>query len=193
MSRIAKQPIDIPQGVEVKLTKRDIVIKGPKGSLTFLLNNFVEVRIVTLDTDIEQSANQQPANQQLRVAPRHGGKTANALAGTCRALLNNIVNGVTTGFEKQLELIGVGYRAQTKDGKSLQLSLGYSHPITFQLPEGVSAKTPESTKIVLQGIDKQLVGQVAAKIRAFRPPEPYKGKGIRYADEVVVRKETKKK
>lgn len=189
MSRIAKQPIGIPQNVEVALTKDDIAIKGPKGTLTLLLHKLVGVSKKPLEVDKQQAANQ----QQLQVSPSYAGKEANALAGTYRALLNNMVYGVTKGFEKQLELVGVGYRVQVKAGNILNLSLGYSHPVTYRLPEGVSAQTPKNTIIVLQGIDKQLIGQVAAEIRAFRPPEPYKGKGIRYANEVIVRKETKKK
>jgi len=128
----------------------------------------------------------------LNFSPRDESKASNALAGTTRALVNNLISGVSDGFEKKLELVGVGYRAQSK-GKVLNLTLGFSHPVDYEVPEGVTAETPSQTEIVLKGADKQKVGQVAAEIRAFRPPEPYKGKGVRYADEVVVRKEAKKK
>jgi large subunit ribosomal protein L6 len=177
MSRIAKQPVAVPASVEVTQTGQVLTVKGPKGALQHRINALVEVN---------------QAAKQLTFSPRGTSTLANALAGTTRALVNNMVTGVSKGFERKLELIGVGYRAQAK-GKVLNLTLGYSHPIDYTLPEGVTAETPSQTEIVLKGNDRQLVGQVAAEIRAFRPPEPYKGKGVRYSDEVVVRKEAKKK
>ncbi|MGI0118160.1 50S ribosomal protein L6 [Zooshikella sp. RANM57] len=177
MSRVAKNPVVIPNGVEVKLDNRHITVKGSKGSLDMNLHHSVEVN---------------QADGSLTFAARDGAKHSRAMAGTTRALVANMVTGVSNGFEKKLQLIGVGYRAQAK-GKSLNLTLGFSHPVDYQLPEGVQAETPSQTEIVLKGIDKQLVGQVAAEIRDFRRPEPYKGKGIRYADERVHRKEAKKK
>ncbi len=177
MSRIAKTPVELPSGVEVKLTASTIAIKGAKGQLQMDLHQSVEVK---------QSEN------VLTFEARDGSKLSRAMSGTTRALIGNMVTGVHAGFEKKLQLIGVGYRAQAK-GKSLNLTLGFSHPVVYALPEGVTAETPSQTEIVIKGIDKQLVGQVAAEIREYRRPEPYKGKGIRYADEVVRRKEAKKK
>ncbi|MGY0219871.1 50S ribosomal protein L6 [Endozoicomonadaceae bacterium StTr2] len=177
MSRVAKAPVEIPAGVEVKLNGQSLSVKGSKGLLELNVHQNVEVAQ-------EENA--------LTFAPRDGGKQSRALAGTTRALVNNMVTGVTKGFEKKLQLIGVGYRAQAK-GKSVNLTLGFSHPVDYALPEGVTAETPSQTEILIKGVDKQLVGQVAAEIREFRRPEPYKGKGIRYADEYVRRKEAKKK
>lgn len=177
MSRIAKNPVTIPSGVEVKLSASEISVKGSKTTLAMPVNG---------DVEIKQEDN------VLTFEPKDSSKKSNAMAGTTRALVNNMVVGVSEGFEKKLQLIGVGYRAQAQ-GKKLNLTLGFSHPVEFQLPEGVTAETPSQTEIVLKAADKQLLGQVAAKIRAYRPPEPYKGKGVRYADEHVRRKEAKKK
>lgn len=177
MSRIAKAPVAIPAGVEIKLSAGKIAIKGKQGTLELDVHS---------DVEIKQEEN------VLTFAPRNSEKQANALAGTFRALVNNMVTGVTAGFEKKLILQGVGYRAKTA-GKVLSLSLGFSHPVDYEAPEGVSIETPTQTEIVIKGIDKQKVGQVAAEIRGYRPPEPYKGKGVRYADENVRRKEAKKK
>ena len=176
MSRVAKDPVKLPQGVEVKLDGQELSIKGAKGSLDLSLHPLVEV--------VHEDG-------LLRFVARPG-SVNQAMAGTTRALVNNMVVGVTEGFERKLQLVGVGYKAQAK-GQVLNLALGYSHPIDYQLPEGVSAETPSQTDIIIKGIDKQLVGQVAAEIRDFRRPEPYKGKGVRYSDEVVRRKEAKKK
>ena len=176
MSRIAKNPVNIPAGVEVNLSDSEISVKGGKAALSISINNNVEIK---------------QEDNVLTFVPRDGSKQANAMAGTTRALVNNMVVGVTQGFEKKLQLIGVGYRAQSQ-GKKLNLTLGFSHPVEHQLPEGVTAETPSQTEIVLKSADKQLLGQVASEIRAYRPPEPYKGKGVRYADEHVRRKEAKK-
>ena len=177
MSRIAKKPVVVPAGVEVKLAGQSLAIKGKNGQL---------------DLDLHPSVSVEQAEGQLVFAPRDGAKQSMALTGTTRALVNNMVVGVSEGFSKTLTLLGVGYRAQAK-GKVVNLTLGFSHPIDYELPEGVSAETPNNTTIVISGADKQRVGQVAAEVRAFRPPEPYKGKGVRYADEYVRRKEAKKK
>lgn len=177
MSRVAKNPVVVPKGVEVTLSGSAVKVKGSKGSLELTVHESVEV---SRDGD------------QLSFAPRTSATAADALAVTTRVLVDNMVKGVTGGFERKLQLIGVGYRAAAK-GKTLALTLGFSHPIEYELPEGVSAETPIQTEIVLKGADKQLLGQVAAEIRSFRPPEPYKGKGVRYADENVRRKEAKKK
>lgn len=177
MSRVANSPIEIPKGVEVALKGNNVSVKGGNGSLEVDLNSSVEIKM---------------EEGQLTFAARDGARTSRAQAGTARALVNNMVVGVTAGFEKKMQLIGVGYRAQAQ-GKKLNLTLGFSHPVEYQLPDGVSAETPSQTEIVLKSIDKQLLGQVAAEIRAYRPPEPYKGKGVRYADEHVRRKEAKKK
>ncbi|MCW8886737.1 MAG: 50S ribosomal protein L6 [Motiliproteus sp.] len=177
MSRIAKAPISIPSGVTVKVDAENISVKGGKGELSMAINQNVEVK---------------NEDNVLSFAPRGGSRQANAMAGTTRALVNNMVVGVTEGFEKKLELIGVGYRAAAK-GKVLNLTLGFSHPIDYQLPEGITAEVAAQTTVILKGADKQKIGQAAAEIRAFRPPEPYKGKGVRYADEYVRRKEAKKK
>lgn len=177
MSRIANAPVAIPKGVETTLSGTAISVKGSKGNLNLDLHELVGVS---------------QEGEELKVAAKNQTRQAGALAGTFRSLINNMVVGVSEGFQKKLELQGVGYRAKAQ-GKSLNLTLGYSHPIDYSLPEGVTAETPSQTEIVITGADKQLVGQVAAEIREFRPPEPYKGKGVRYADEHVYRKEAKKK
>ncbi|MCR9106914.1 MAG: 50S ribosomal protein L6 [Gammaproteobacteria bacterium] len=175
MSRVANDPIRIPKGVEAKLDGRDVTVKGGKGTLGLSLAEGIEIKqedgFITLSYESEK---------------------LKALAGTTRALVNNMVVGVSDGWEKKLVLNGVGYRAKASD-KTVNLTIGLSHPVDYELPEGVSAESPSQTEIVVKGIDKQAVGQAAAEIRAFRPPEPYKGKGIRYADEHVRRKEAKKK
>lgn len=177
MSRVAKNPITLPKGVETAIAGSAITVKGSKGSLNIDLHN---------DVEIQQDGN------VLQVSAKNGSRQANALAGTFRALINNMVVGVSEGFQRKLQLQGVGYRAKAQ-GKTLNITVGYSHPIDYELPEGVTADTPTQTEIVLSSADKQLLGKVAADIRDFRPPEPYKGKGIRYADENVYRKEAKKK
>ena len=177
MSRVAKAPVTLPKGVEVTINGQDVQVKGAKGTLSVTLNALVEVK------------NESGA---LKLTPRETTQTGWMQTGTARALLNNLVVGASAGFERKLQLIGVGYKAAAK-GKVLNLALGYSHPIDFALPEGVTAETPTPTEIILKSSNKQLLGQVAANVRAFRPPEPYKGKGIRYADENVLRKEAKKK
>lgn len=177
MSRIAKNPVTVPAGVEVSIGDDQISIRGPLGVLTQRLTQYV--RILYEDG-------------KLRVMATDDSRTARAMSGTTRALLANMVQGVSKGFEKRLALVGVGYRAQAQ-GNKLTLSLGFSHPIEHTMPEGIKVETPSQTEIIIKGADKQKVGQVAADIRAYRPPEPYKGKGIRYADETVILKETKKK
>jgi large subunit ribosomal protein L6 len=174
MSRIAKSPIRTPAGVSIDIRDGEVRVKGPKGSLALQLHPNV-----SLEKDEDQYV----------VSPASDGDVA--MAGTFRSLVNNMVVGVSTGFEKKLALVGVGYRAQAQ-GKNLNLTLGYSHPIEYKTPEGITIEVPSQTEIVVKGCDKQKVGQVASEIRAFRPPEPYKGKGVRYADERVVRKEAKK-
>ncbi len=178
MSRVAKAPVQIPKGVEVTLgAERAIKVKGAKGELQHTIHEWVNV---------EQS------DGQLTFAPNKERQEAMALAGTTRSLVNNMVVGVSEGFERRLQLVGVGYRAQAQ-GKKLSLALGFSHPVEHPVPEGITVETPSNTEVVVKGIDKQQVGQVAANIRAYRPPEPYKGKGVRYADERVIMKEAKKK
>jgi large subunit ribosomal protein L6 len=177
MSRVAKNPVVLPKGVEVTLSADQVSVKGPLGTLSRRLNG--DVTVAREDDRIVFS----PANET---------KQANAMSGTMRALLNNMVLGVTKGFEKKLSLVGVGYRAQAQ-GDKLNLALGYSHPVVHQMPKGVKVETPTQTEIIIKGADKQQVGQVAAEVRAYRKPEPYKGKGVRYVDEVIVLKETKKK
>ena len=175
MSRVANNPVQLPSGVEVKLDGSDLTVKGSKGTLALSLVDGVQVsqddKVLTIAYDSDKFK---------------------AMAGTTRALVNNMVVGVSEGWEKKLVLNGVGYRAKAS-GKSVNLTVGLSHPVDYQLPEGVTAETPSQTEIVVKGIDKQAVGQAAAEIRSFRPPEPYKGKGVRYADEYVRRKEAKKK
>ena len=177
MSRVAQNPVKLPAGVEVKLAGQQLSINRSKGALELNVHPSVEV--------IQDAG-------ELRFAARNGDNQNRAMAGTTRALVNNMVTGVSQGFERKLQLVGVGYKAQAK-GQVLSLALGFSHPIDYELPQGVTAETPSQTDILIKGIDKQLVGQVAAEIRDFRRPEPYKGKGVRYSDEVVRRKEAKKK
>jgi large subunit ribosomal protein L6 len=177
MSRVANNPIPVPQGVEVILDGSNVSVKGSKGELTLVLHEGVAV-----DRD----------GDTLRVSARDEEADSRAMAGTMRSLLNNMVIGVSEGYERRLTINGVGYRAQAQ-GKSLALTLGFSHPVQYPVPEGIDVETPSNTEILVKGVDKQLVGQVSAEIRAFRPPEPYKGKGVRYADERVRRKEAKKK
>ena len=177
MSRVAKKPIEVPSGVDVKVSGQMVSVKGPKGQFEYQIHDDVEVN---MDGSV------------LNFAPKGGDVSLFAMAGTMRAVVNNMVTGVSHGFERKLELVGVGYRAQAQ-GKVLNLSLGYSHPINFEVPEGITIETPSQTEVVVKGADKQVVGQVAAEIRAFRPPEPYKGKGVKYAGEKIIRKEAKKK
>lgn len=177
MSRIAKSPVTVPAGVEVKIDGQAVNVKGKNGQLTL---------------DVHPSVEVSQEDGALKFAAREASKQSVALSGTTRSLVNNMVVGVTEGFKKTLELQGVGYRAAAK-GNTLNLNLGFSHPIDYELPEGIKAETPNVTTIILSGADKQVLGQAAAEIRAFRPPEPYKGKGVRYADEYVRRKEAKKK
>ena len=177
MSRIGKEPLSIPDNVEVILSSSDVLIKGPLGQLQRDLNSNV---IVERDKDV------------LLVKVANTSRQANAMSGTMRALLANMIQGVTGGFERKLSLVGVGYRAQATN-EVLNLTLGFSHPIIYKMPEGVKVETPTQTEVLIKGIDKQKVGQVAAEVRAYRKPEPYKGKGVRYADEVVIMKEAKKK
>ena len=174
MSRIAKKPLIIPTGVELKLVEREVHIKGKKGTFTYQLHDAVELEI---------------DGSTIQVRSK---KKAHPMVGTTCKLLGNMVRGVHEGFETKLQLVGVGYRAKTQ-GKGLELSLGFSNPVQFDVPPNITVETPSNTEIVIKGIDKQIVGEVAAKIRAIRPPEPYKGKGVRRADEVVNLKETKKK
>jgi len=176
MARVLK-PIDVPSGAEVTINGQAMSVKGSKGVLEHQVHDDVEVN---LDEKL------------LSFAPRKQGKQAFALVGTTRALLKNMMAGVTEGFERKLELVGVGYRAQAQ-GNVLNLTLGLSHPVAYPVPEGITVETPSQTEVVVRGVDKQKVGQVAAEIRSFRPPEPYKGKGVRYSDERVIRKEAKKK
>jgi large subunit ribosomal protein L6 len=177
MSRIAKAPVNIPKGVDIKLEGNNMTVKGSNGQLSYSINSAVSFDITDNVIQVQWDSND---------------KKATAQAGTARAIVNNMVVGVSSGFERKLTLIGVGYRAQAK-GNILNLALGFSHPVDFEVPAGVLVETPSQTEIVIKGSDKQLVGEVAAKIRAYRPPEPYKGKGVRYADEHVARKEAKKK
>ncbi len=177
MSRVAKAPVAVPSGVDVNLADNVLTIKGSKGTLTQAINGNVELT---------------HQDDELSFAPANGDDAHWAMAGTMRALVNNMVTGVTEGFEKKLQLVGVGYRVNAQ-GNKLDLSLGFSHPVIYQVPAEMTVETPSNTEIVLKGADKQQLGQVAAEIRAFRPPEPYKGKGVRYADERIIRKEAKKK
>ena len=177
MSRIAKEPVELPKGVEFKQDGNVVTLKGAKGELSLELNSEVEL-------SQEEGV--------LKLAPRSGSRFAMAVTGTMRSLLANMAQGVTEGYERKLELVGVGYRAQAQ-GATLNLTLGFSHPVVYAAPEGISIETPSQTEVVIKGTDKQKVGQVAAEIRRFRPPEPYKGKGVRYANERVVLKEAKKK
>ena len=177
MSRVAKAPVELPKGVEFRQDGNVVTLKGGKGELSLELNSEVELK---------------QEDNVLRLSPRSGSRFSTAIAGTMRALLANMAVGVSEGFERKLELKGVGYRAQAQ-GKKLNLTLGFSHPIEYEVPGDVTVETPSQTEIVVRGADKQKVGQVSAEIRAFRPPEPYKGKGVRYADERVMLKEAKKK
>ena len=177
MSRVANKPIVVPASVQLTQSERTLSVKGNKGELGLNLHDLVDIEI---DANV------------IKVKALAESKQAQAMSGTTRALISNMVNGVNQGFDKKLELVGVGYRAQVK-GDVLNLSLGFSHPIDFPIPEGITIETPTQTEIMVRGTDKQKVGQVAANIRAFRPPEPYKGKGVRYANESVRRKEAKKK
>ncbi|VAW65578.1 LSU ribosomal protein L6p (L9e) [hydrothermal vent metagenome] len=175
MSRIAKKPISIPAGTEVKITGRSVNIKGPKGAMDIQLHETVSVA---------------QDGELLNFTPSTD--SAWAMTGTMRSLVSNMVTGVNVGFEKKLELVGVGYRAKAQ-GNTLNLQLGFSHPVDYAVPDGITIETPSQTMILVKGVDKQKVGQVSAEIRAYRPPEPYKGKGVRYADEYIIRKEAKKK
>ncbi|HTN64742.1 MAG TPA: 50S ribosomal protein L6 [Burkholderiaceae bacterium] len=177
MSRVGKMPVELPKGAEATITAEQITVKGPLGSLTQALNGLVKI---------------ENSDGALKFEAANDSREANAMSGTLRALVSNMVNGVTKGFEKKLTLVGVGFRAQAQ-GDKLNLSLGFSHPVVHQMPAGVKCETPTQTEILIKGIDRQRVGQVAAEVRAYREPEPYKGKGVRYADEVVILKETKKK
>ncbi len=176
MSRVSNSPVAIPSGVKVNLAGQSIKIEGSKGSIEHVVHDLVQV--------VQE-------NEELKVSVNDSSKAANALAGTTRSLVQNMVTGVTDGFEKKLEINGVGYRAQVQ-GKVLNLTLGLSHPVNYEIPEGITIEAPSQTEIIVKGIDKQKVGQVSAEIRAYRRPEPYKGKGIKYADEVIIRKEAKK-
>lgn len=178
MSRVASNPIVLPKGVEITVSGQQVQVKGGKGNMSLAVHESVAI----LQND----------SQLTFAGKKEDDKQGDALAGTMRALVNNMVTGVSTGHERRLQLQGVGYRAQAQ-GKKVNLQLGFSHPIEYNLPEGVTAETPSQTEIIISGADKQLIGQVCAEIRAFRPPEPYKGKGVRYADEYVRRKEAKKK
>ena len=177
MSRIGKEPVELPKGVEFKQNGNVVTLKGSNGELSLELNSEVEL---TQEDNV------------LKLAPRSGSRFATAIVGTMRSILANMATGVSAGFERKLQLVGVGYRAQAQ-GKKLNLTLGFSHPVEYEVPEGISVETPSQTEIIIKGADKQKVGQVSAEIRAFRPPEPYKGKGVRYADERVMLKEAKKK
>lgn len=177
MSRVARNPIAIPKGVEVKISGNSVSVKGPKGQLQYQLHPLVTVA---------------QADGALRFERKGDTPLARAVSGTMRALVNNMVNGVVKGFEKKLTIVGVGFRVAVQ-GKKLNLTLGYSHPIVYHIPEGITIECPDQTNIIVRGSNRQLVGQVAAEIRGYRPPEPYKGKGVRYVDEQIVRKEAKKK
>ena len=177
MSRIGKKPVAVPSGVTASVDGQTVKVKGPKGQLQFIVHDDVEVKF---------------ENGQVKVAPRSETKRARSLYGTARAQIANLVEGVTKGFEKKLEITGVGYRAAMQ-GKNLQLALGYSHDVVYPIPAGIAIATPKPTEVVISGIDRQKVGQVAAEIRAFRKPEPYQGKGVKYANEFIFRKEGKKK
>ena len=177
MSRIAKYPVAIPSGVEITFADETINVKGSNGQLDFVLNGDVKIN---------------HEEDQLNFEPANDSKQAKAMSGTVRSIVNNMIDGVSKGFERKLTIIGVGYRAQAQ-GDKLNLTLGFSHPVVYEIPEGISIETPTQTEVVIKGADKQKVGQVAAEIRRYRPPEPYKGKGVRYSDERVIRKQAKKK
>jgi large subunit ribosomal protein L6 len=177
MSRVGKLPVPLPKGVEANVAANAVSIKGPLGTLALPLTKDIRVK---------------KEGDSLEIEVANDSDRADAMSGTVRAIMANMITGVTKGFEKKLTLVGVGYRAQAQ-GDKLNLSLGFSHPVVHQMPKGVKCETPTQTEILIKGMDRQLVGQVAAEVRAYRPPEPYKGKGVRYADERVVIKETKKK
>ncbi|WP_310619408.1 50S ribosomal protein L6 [Flexibacterium corallicola] len=177
MSRIGKKPVPVLSGVTASINGQNVEVKGPKGTLSFVAHDLVLVEMT---------------DAGIQVTPRNESKTARSMWGMCRTMVANLITGVSEGFQKKLAITGVGYRAQVQ-GKTLNLALGFSHDVKFDIPEGVEIKCPKPTEIEISGIDKQLIGQVAANIREFRPPEPYKGKGVRYADEFIVRKEGKKK
>ena len=177
MSRIGKKPVSVPQGVTANVEGQTVKVKGPKGALQLVIPDEVAVKM-------EKNA--------IQVDPRNETKRARSMWGTSRTLINNLMTGVTKGYERKLEITGVGYRAAVQ-GKNLQLSLGYSHEVNYPIPEGIAIATPKPTEIVITGIDRKKVGQVASEIREYRPPEPYKGKGVKYADEYIFRKEGKKK
>jgi large subunit ribosomal protein L6 len=185
-SRIGRKPVAVPTGVEVKIKDEKLLVKGPKGNLSLDLHPFVHIAVENNEIKVQAS------NQNKKVITGASAKLYRSIAGTIRAKIYNLIRGVTHGYERKLMLVGVGYRAQAK-GKILSLSLGYSHPTDFSVPEGVVVETPTQTEIVIKGASKELVGLVAAQIRRHRGPEPYKGKGIRYANEVIEIKETKKK
>lgn len=196
MSRVAKNPVLVPKGVEVNVLGQEISVKGPKGSLSRTVHPSVKIKISSLaELEGQLSGTEASSDADAKVIVFVFSRTetlSKKNAGTARALVNNMVQGVSSGFEKQLDLVGVGYRAQSK-GSVLTLNLGYSLPVDYKLPQNVTAETPSATTIILRSIDKQSLGQVAAEIRAIRPPEPYKGKGVKYSSEIVQRKETKKK
>jgi large subunit ribosomal protein L6 len=177
MSRVGKKPVELAKGLSAEVQGQSVTIKGAKGSLVLKVSSDVEVTV---------------EGSTVTVAPRSGGRLANALSGTTRAHLANMVKGVTSGFSRKLELVGVGYRAAVQ-GQKLNLTLGFSHPVEYPIPKGITIKTPTQNEIIVEGMDRQQVGQVAAELRAYRPPEPYKGKGVRYSDETIVLKEAKKK
>jgi large subunit ribosomal protein L6 len=177
MSRIGKKPVDVPSGVTANVEGQTVKVKGPKGALSFVVPEEVSVKL---------------EDGKVKVDPRNETKRARSMWGTSRTMVSNLVTGVTKGFERKLEITGVGYRAAVQ-GKNLQLALGYSHDVVYPIPEGIQIATPKPTEITITGIDSQKVGQVAAEIRGFRPPEPYKGKGVKYAGEYIFRKEGKKK
>jgi len=177
MSRVGKKPVELAKGLSAEVQGQSVTIKGAKGSLVLKVSSDVEVTV---------------EGSTVTVAPRSGGRLANALSGTTRAHIANMVKGVTSGFSRKLELVGVGYRAAVQ-GQKLNLTLGFSHPVEYPIPKGITIKTPTQNEIIVEGMDRQQVGQVAAELRAYRPPEPYKGKGVRYSDETIVLKEAKKK
>ena len=177
MSRVGKKPVELAKGLSAEVQGQSVTIKGAKGSLVLKVSSDVEVTV---------------EGSTVTVAPRSGGRLANALSGTTRAHIANMVKGVTSGFSRKLELVGVGYRAAVQ-GQKLNLTLGFSHPVEYPIPKVITIKTPTQNEIIVEGMDRQQVGQVAAELRAYRPPEPYKGKGVRYSDETIVLKEAKKK
>jgi large subunit ribosomal protein L6 len=177
MSRVGKKPVELGKGLSAEIQGQALTIKGAKGSLTLNVSSDVEVQV---------------EGSLVKVTPRSGGRFANAMSGTTRAHIANMVKGVTAGFSRKLELVGVGYRAAVQ-GQKLNLTLGFSHPVEYPIPKGITIKTPSQNEIIIDGMDRQQVGQVAAELRAYRPPEPYKGKGVRYSDETIVLKEAKKK